>query len=165
MQKIDIAIAKILKFPTSMLDYENGLTDNQIREAEEHLGINLPSDLKYFYSKINGFSLMGEDVFPIILKDLKNCNIEGLNQINYREHFEVVNPMPSYYLPFSPNGRGDHYCIDLRTRNKEGICEVIFWQWDYSFHHPDDIEIVNKSFADWCLELVEELEEELEENL
>lgn len=165
MKKIDISIAKILNFPASMLDYKKGLTDHQIGKAEEHLGFNLPSDLKYFYSKMNGFSLIGEDVFPIILKDIENCNLEGLNQINYREHFEVVNPMPKHYLPFSPNGRGDHYCIDLRTRNEQGVCDVIFWQWDYSFHYPDDIEVVSNSFADWLFELVEELEEELEEEL
>lgn len=165
IEKINIAIKRLINFPDSALYYESGLTLGQLEEAENKLDLKFPDDFKYFYSKINGFSLIGGSVFPIVLDDLESKKRENLIRVNHREHFEVVNPMPKYFLPFSPNGRGDHYCLDLKTLNDKGTCGVIFWQWDYSFFNMNKIEKVNDSFTNWLIELIEEAEEDLEDEI
>lgn len=161
MQEIDIQIRKLKLFPDSMLSYQEGLSESEIERAEKTLKISLPPDLKYFYYQINGFSLMGELVYPLLSTGGNFSVDEDLVKINYREHFEVVNPMPEYFLAFAPNGRGDHYCLDLRSNVSGSLCPVIFWQWDYSFFNPADIDKTHDSFSSWLTGLLLELEEEL----
>lgn len=150
-------LLKLKAFPDSVLEYGKGVSEEVIMQEEQKFKFELPSDFKQFYADLNGFSLMGEKVYSI-----NQSEKDDLFDVYQREHHEVVNPMPEYFLPFCPNGRGDHYCIDLRTRNEAGICKIVFWQWDYSFHNMDDIDIVNNSFSDWLTELVIELEQELD---
>lgn len=56
----------------------------------------------------------------------------SLDNIFEFEHYEVENPMPVNFLPFSPDGGGNHYCLDL-ARNSDGICTVVFWQYDFDY--------------------------------
>lgn len=61
--------------------------------------------------------------------------------------------MPLEFLPFSSDGRGNHYCLDL-SRLKGGSCPVIFWQWDFQYPNIEAVETCNESFYDWLDEVM-----------
>ncbi|MBK7636960.1 MAG: SMI1/KNR4 family protein [Saprospiraceae bacterium] len=57
------------------------------------------------------------------------------------------NLLPKHIIPFSPVGNGDFYCFDIKDGLKDGVCPVIYWQWDYS--SPNDYEYLADSFVEW----------------
>ncbi len=77
----------------------------------------------------------------------------SLESIFTIEHNEVRNKMPEYLIPFSPDGLGNHYCFDMRSRDAES-CSIIFWQHDLAYTDDESPEVVNASFADWVQEVV-----------
>ena len=136
-----------------------GLSEKNIKKSEIELGISYPPDFRYFLSKMNGFSLDGEIVLPALVTE-EGLIEESIPQVMKWERYEAANSMPEYFLPFSPNGRGDHYCFDLRRQDKNGIYPIIFWQWDYSYQCPDDdVEQVNDDFVGWIKEIIEDMKE------
>lgn len=160
---INSLIERIKSFPNSTFIIKAGADEQDLKQLENALNLALPQDFKSFLSISNGFSLMGETVYPVKLVSEKDDFGEHLEVIYLREHEEVQNPMPKKFFPFSPNGRGDHYCFDLSNRNEDGTCPVIFWQWDYSYFYPNDIEKTHDSFTNWLQGLISTLQEELNE--
>ncbi|MEO0685405.1 MAG: SMI1/KNR4 family protein [Cyanobacteria bacterium J06649_11] len=149
IKKCENVIQELMRFSDEIL-FLGGKVNNEIfEEFDKEIGHPLPDDYKFFISRFNGFSLMGTEVYGIRSKldIIKNYDIE---------HKKVVNPQFDYLVPFSPNGRGDHYCFDTRKIYENGTCPIVFWQWDYSFYHPNDIEITNNSFVDWVQEVMVE---------
>jgi len=160
-QQIDELITKLQGYSDDIISYQGEVLEEDILDTEKKLGITLPSDFRYFLSRMNGFSLYGDTLIPIT-NSKENFIQPDIIEVNKREHTEVKNEMLDFFLPFAANGRGDHYCFDLRKRNLNGICPVIFWQWDYSFFHPDDIDQTHDNFISWVEELIEDVEEEFE---
>jgi hypothetical protein len=66
------------------------------------------------------------------------------------EHFEVGNPMPLEFFPFSPDGGGNHYCFDLSNHDDK----VYFWQHDYEYADKTEVECCNNSFYEWIQEVL-----------
>jgi len=152
----------IKSLPSKFASFGAPVQNIELEKLEEELRIKLPKDFKDFYSMINGFSFMGAMVYPLLARESNELK-EDLKRIYSREHEEVVNPMPKFYFPFSPNGRGDHYCLDLsKTKDNSEVCPIVFWQWDYTFFHPNDIEVTHNSFTFWLQELLEDLMDEID---
>ena len=61
--------------------------------------------------------------------------------------------MPTYFLPFSPDSFGNHYCIDLSTNNDD-TCPIIFWQHDFDYENFTQVETCNLNFTDWVNEVL-----------
>jgi hypothetical protein len=61
--------------------------------------------------------------------------------------------MPNFFFPFSPDGQGNHYCLDL-SKIQDNICPVVFWQWDFEYDDIEDVEVCNTNFADWIDEVM-----------
>jgi hypothetical protein len=61
--------------------------------------------------------------------------------------------MPKYFLPFSPDGYGNHYCLDF-SRIKNEICPIVFWQHDFKYENLTEVETCNNSFVDWVNEVL-----------
>ncbi|MEM9889094.1 MAG: SMI1/KNR4 family protein [Bacteroidota bacterium] len=156
IKRIDEIVALLERISKENFEAQRGLTEEEIEKSEIELGISFPVDFRYFLSKMNGISLYGELVLPALVTE-ENLSEVSISDVMKWERFEAVNPLPEYFLPFNPNGRGDHYCFDLRKKNKDGVCPVIFWQWDYSYHHPNDIEETNEDFTSWVQEVIEDL--------
>ena len=160
-QQIDELITKLQSYSDDIISCQGKILEEDILDTEKKLGITLPSDFRYFLSRMNGFSLYGDILIPIV-DSTENFIQPDIIEVNKREHTEVENEMPDFFLPFAANGRGDHYCFDLRKKNLDGTSPVIFWQWDYSFFHPDDIDQTHNNFIGWVEELIEAVDEELE---
>jgi cell wall assembly regulator SMI1 len=146
MSTIENLIHQVELFSLEIIDMRKPIDNQKILDFEERFNLQLPKDYKTFLMAHNGLTLMGITVYGIDNNySLENCYLF--------EHFEVTNPMPGYFVPFSPDGRGNHYCFDLRTSNFES-CEIVFWQHDFVYNEDIRIETVNVSFAHWMKEVV-----------
>lgn len=141
-------IFKLKKFSRRITTFYEACEDFKIVFFEEQTNTKLPEDYKSFLKTTNGFCLMSTSICGI-----KNKEKEDLLYLYKREHFEVNNPMPSYLIPFSPDGQGGFYCFDTSSLNKYS-CNIVFWDSYYSYTENDAPEIVNASFEDWVEEVV-----------
>ena len=77
----------------------------------------------------------------------------SIHHVYHFEHFIADNPMPSYLVPFCPDGFGNHYCFDLHRSG-----HVVFWQHDYEYTidnqpelvYNDLAELLNEVFIAWA---------------
>jgi cell wall assembly regulator SMI1 len=142
-------ITQLKLFSPEIIELNNPVSNEQIFEAEQKLGISLPEDYKTFIKHHNGLSLMGSVIYGISygsgIYDLEKC-------YNF-EHFEVDNPMPVFLVPFSPDGFGNHYCFDTKHFSKDS-CNIVFWQHDLEYDDENEPEIVNLSFSEWVKEVI-----------
>lgn len=148
--KLETIKLELLKFSNTVLEIGSSIQDNRIEKFENEINQKLPVDFKYFLTEFNGFSLMSTKVFG--LGD--HYQQEALDKIYYFEHSEIENKMPSFFIPFSNDGRGNHYCLDLSRMDENMICPVIFWQWDFKYINMNNVETCNESFNEWVMEVM-----------
>lgn len=142
-------ITELFKFSDDILEYGNNINDNRIEEFEQYCNLKIPADFKQFMKKVNGFSLMGTEVYGF---DKEKVN--AIENIYYREHFEVRIPQYPYLIPFSPDGRGNFYCLDTLNQLENGDYPIIFWVSNYEYTKDDVPEITHNNFLDWVQEVV-----------
>ncbi len=118
------------------------------------LDLVLPEDYIFFMNWSNGLYVFGLDILGI-----GNERSDLIENINW-EQKKSNNLMPKHIIPFSPVGNGDFYCFDIKDGLKDGVCPVIYWQWDYS--SPNDYEYLADSFVDWLAITMNEMIEEEE---
>lgn len=147
--QLESVLSELSKFTDNVLHLGNPIIDDRLDDFEKKIGFLLPNDFKYILKKYNGFSLFGTVVYGIDSKLLDS----SLDKVYQFEHYEVANKMLPEFLPFSPDGRGNHYCLDL-TRINHDTCPVIFWQWDYDYNDLTKIETCNINFLEWVQEVV-----------
>jgi cell wall assembly regulator SMI1 len=147
--KSDETLKELQKFSDDLLDLGETITDSRLDEFEAKIGYKLPLDFRYILIKHNSFSLAGTQVYGLD-KSFRGTSLDKVYQF---EHEEVEDPMFKEFLPFSPDGRGNHYCFDL-SKLENDICPVVFWQHDYHYSDKDDVETCNNSFIEWVNEVV-----------
>ncbi|MDO3627113.1 SMI1/KNR4 family protein [Mucilaginibacter sp. BT774] len=145
----DKLIAEFSKFSRDMLYLGPAINDNRMELFEKEIGFELPFDFKYIMTKHNGLSLDGTEVYGID----KKLRGSSLDEIYNSEHVDADNKMQVGFLPFSPDGYGNHYCLDLLA-SKEGICPIVFWQHDCNYENNDEVERCNDSFINWVKEVM-----------
>lgn len=149
-KRCEQTLEKLYKFSSELLQLGEGNVSNlKLETFEKKIGFKLADDFKYILKKHNGINLAETEVYS--LSDEAEGN--SLDSIFEFEHYEVENPMPINFLPFSPDGRGNHYCLDL-ARSSDGICPVVFWQYDFGYDSINAIEVCNDSFTDWIDEVM-----------
>jgi SMI1-KNR4 cell-wall len=142
-------IAELFKFSEEIIEVGNSIQDNRIEEFEKKYNLGMPNDFKIFITKFNGFNLLGNEVYGF------DCDeAESIENVYYFEHFEVRIPQYSYLVPFSPDGRGNFYCLDTENQLNENKCPVVFWVSNYEYTVDDTPEIVNINFTEWLRELI-----------
>ncbi|MES2520442.1 MAG: SMI1/KNR4 family protein [Bacteroidota bacterium] len=146
---MEIIINELRKFSDDILELGNNINDNRIEEFEQHCNLTISPDFKQFMKKVNGFSLMGTEVYGFD-KD----KVNAIENIYYREHFEVRSPQYPYLVPFSPDGRGNFYCLDTLNQLENGDFPIIFWVSNYEYTKEDVPEITHNNFLDWVQEIV-----------
>ena len=148
-QLCDAVLDELKKFDGELRHLGGYIDDDRLRLFEKNIGFNLPLDFNYLLSLQNGFSLMGVEVYGL------DQSLQGssLDKVYHFEHYDAGNPMPAHFLPFSPDGFGSHYCLDL-SNVKGGICPIVFWQHDVIYRSPDAVENCNKSFTEWVQEVM-----------
>jgi cell wall assembly regulator SMI1 len=125
---INDVITELLTFSTKVLDLNDGVSEDKINAFEKKHGLVLPNDYKILIRKTNGLDLLGTTVYGIY-DDSVFMSLDGAFNV---EHFEVDNEMPVNLIPFSPDGRGNHYCFDSRKCDNES-CKIVFWQHDAQY--------------------------------
>jgi hypothetical protein len=140
-------INELLKFSDDILEVGSNIDDNRIEDFEKLNNLKLPNDFKQFIKKVNGFSLMGTEVYGFDM-----TKSESLEKVYHFEHFEVIYPQYLYLVPFSPDGRGNFYCLDTSKLSNDS-CPIVFWVSNYEYTESDTPETTHKSFLDWVQEI------------
>jgi hypothetical protein len=148
-QQCDLLLAELNKFDNSLIHFGGLITDNRLKLLEQSIGYELPLDFKYILTNYNSISLIGTEVYGL------DDDFEGssLDRIYRFEHDDVHNKMPKQYFPFSPDGQGNHYCLDLANL-KNMLCPVVFWQHDYTYSSLEEVEVCNENFMHWVQEVL-----------
>jgi hypothetical protein len=146
MEKI---IDELSKFSKEILDLGSNIKDMRVEEFEIQRGLTLPNDFKQFIKRVNGFSLMGTEVYAFDKE--KSESIEMVYQF---EHFEVIIPQYLHLIPFSPDGRGNFYCLDTSKLLANDSCHIVFWVSNYEYTETDIPENTHENFLDWVQEVV-----------
>jgi hypothetical protein len=149
MLNVDDIINELRKFSEDIIYIGEPIEDNRIEKFEEKYNLKLPDDFRLFISKCNEVALMGTMIYGFD-PEKKGSTIESVYDI---EHFRVIIPQYSYLVPFSPDGRGNFYCMDTST-NKNGTCNIIFWTSNYQYTENDSPEVTNSSFLEWVKEVI-----------
>jgi len=142
-------IAEIKRFSAELLFLGAPIVDARLEIFELQIQYLLPDDFKYILTRHNKLSLMGIEV----------CGLDaayGEGSLDRVYHFETrlaANKAPAHFLPFSPDGFGNHYCLNL-SEIKNGLCPVVFWQHDVFYEDPNDAEVCNDSFMNWVEEVM-----------
>jgi len=142
-------LKELYKFSNDVITFGEPINDDRLENFEKSIGFSLPTDFKNILKKHNGISILGKE----ILGYDKQFQSSSLEQVYQFEHFEVANKMPPEYVPFSPDGRGNHYCLDL-SRCDSDISPIVFWQWDFQYDNTNEIETCNYSFIEWVKEVM-----------
>lgn len=150
IQQCKSTMEGLLRFSMNLLSLGDPILDNRIEQLEREIGYALPIDFKYFISRYNGFSLCGTEVFGLG----RNLKESSLDKVYFFEHNIAEYKMPPQFLPFSNDGRGNHYCLDLSEINELGTCPIIFWQWDFNYESFKDVEVCNANFCEWVKEVM-----------
>jgi cell wall assembly regulator SMI1 len=155
MLNLDQIISEINKYSSKVCTTYPGISNDIIDELENKLGFVLPRNFRLFLNKCNGLEISSETVYGIHAE--RHLDLYD----NYIcEKDEVGNPIWDYLLPISPNGRGDHYCLDLSTLTKDkSECKVIFWQHDREFSEDDPPIIDAETVLAFLWQLLEDVKE------
>jgi cell wall assembly regulator SMI1 len=148
-KECDLILDELYKFSDDVLHLGLPITDDRLEKLEKEIGFNLPFDFKYLLRKHNGISLMGTEILGVDKELLRGSS---LDEVNTFEHI-ADSTLPAWFLPFSPDGRGNHYCLDL-SKYEDGLCPVVFWQYDFAYESVDDVEVCNLNIMDWVKEVV-----------
>lgn len=148
-EECERVLTELYSFSSKVLYLGPHIIDDRIEDFEKEIGFLLPEDFKYLLKKHNGFSVLGTGV-----KGFRNLETgESISEMYHFEHFETAHKMPIEFLPFSPDGFGNHYCLHL-GKLTEGICPVVFWQWDYEYVSISEVEECNGNFLEWIEEVI-----------
>lgn len=148
IEKCEFLIEELSKFADDLLYLGPPILDDRLEIFEKKIGFFLPFDFKYLLTKHNGISLNGTEIYGIDVA-LRGSSLDALYEW---EHYEAGNPMPEIFFPFSPDGFGNHYCLDL-SKLSDGLCPIVFWQHDCD-HTLYEVELCNNSFSDWIKEVM-----------
>jgi cell wall assembly regulator SMI1 len=123
-------------------------SEAQIGEAEATLGVKFPRSYRWFlltYGAMSG----AEDIYGVS-HNLPDYLSLVQNVLAERTQFEPH--IPHSLIPVSPDGSGNHYCIDT-ARMVKGEAPIIFWD-----HESDntDLETTHATFADFLEEILQE---------
>lgn len=148
-KRVENLLNELYRFSSDVIALGDSIKDDRLEIFEKSIGCVLPNDFKYVLKKHNGISLFGVELLGYD-SELLDASLEKVYQF---EHYEVSNKMPIQFIPFSPDGRGNHYCLDL-SKNIGGLTPIVFWQWDFNYESFDDVEICNDNFVEWMEEVM-----------
>jgi hypothetical protein len=163
--KITEIYQKVLEFKDKGLDEGKPIVDQRIEEFENKFNIILTDEYKFLIQKHNNISIGGVEIYGIG-EEYKGSSFEYMYKL-INEHTWPY--FSSNYIPFSSDGAGNYYCLDLTRSNKE-TCPIIFYQIGYNYSSIEDIETCNENFAEWLEEVmigynIDNLEEDFDDDL
>jgi cell wall assembly regulator SMI1 len=146
MSTLEQIIDEIKTFDSSLYHFYDGAMLDSISGLEKKLRYKLPKDFKEFLLLTNGADTYGGEIYGI----REGKKYEDLYGNYIAEKDEVDNPIREYYLPITPDGMGNHECLDLKSISPDGkTCNVIFWQHDWFYEPEDQPDIDAHSFTEY----------------
>ncbi len=154
-QRVDQLVHNLKQFSDVLAVFQPPADPALITAFETQHHLCLPADYKRVLMHMNGFSLMGNDVYGI------DDSPTSLAAVYHREHALVNYPQDAHLVPFSDDGRGNFYCFDTRFITTEtATCPIIFWVSNYVYTADDQPDVVYDDFIacvqeviiDWALE-------------
>lgn len=127
----------------------DGASDIELEEIERELGVSLPQSYRRFLQEF-GFTFWPDFVYGVAHGKLPGMRVLWQTRV---ERHEVQPPLPPHLVPFSPDGWGNHYCLDT-TQLREGECPVVFWNHEAAADQTP--ERTHRSFTAWLAEVLEE---------
>lgn len=150
IQRAEAVLAEFHKYFDDEASFGPPADEARFKAFGERLGYGLPVDFVYFLTKHNSFDAGGTEVYGLD----PAYGEQSLDRVYLFEHDDAaMNPMPPHFLPFSGDGAGNHYCLDLQ-RLQNGTCPVVFWQHDARYKHLGEVETCNDTFTDWVKEVM-----------
>lgn len=142
--------------PADWLD--GGVGTAEIDGCEEGLGVRLPDSYRWFLCEF-GIGCFPQEIYGIHHGPLPGFKVECHAQ---GERHQCEPPMPHHLIPFSPDGWGNHYCLDT-SRLSDGECPVVFW--NHAGGEDQQPEQTHSTFLDWLEENAREIAEEEQREL
>jgi cell wall assembly regulator SMI1 len=147
-------------------------TNEQVRAAEEAMGVHFPADVKACYRIHDGQGAVeGEYEPPGFLYGWEWHSLEDVLG-EWRTHKELVddgtftsdirsNPRGPIrddwwhpkWIPLTANGGGDHHCLDLAPKRGGRVGQIIIW-WHDDSHRV----VLARSLTQWLADFADELE-------
>ena len=123
MNKLQKIIKWLNKIPSNLWGMEEyqEIREKDVTTIEKKLFYVLPKDFKFFLLNYNWIIIPWDYIYCIKIRDGEFIFDLYKNSI---DEYNSLNPMPKYLVPFSPNGRGDHYCFNKKDD------KIYFWQHD-----------------------------------
>lgn len=146
----DWVINELDKFNKSIVSLGPAINDKRLEIFEKDIAFEFSLDFKYIIKRHNRIVLAGTEIYGLD-KKLRGTSLDEVYQYEHKE--EVYNAMPNEFLPFSPDGRGNHYCLNL-SKLINGICPVVFWQHDFIYKNIEEVEECNDTFVSWIKEVM-----------
>lgn len=153
-----------LNYSDGLLDLNPPATDTEIEELKTTLGVDLPDDFISVLKIHNGQKgdsawLFDSQEFLSTHRIIEEFNT-WKNLLESELHGKVSTPDDGVksdwwnvnWIPFTSDGCGDHYCIDL-SPTANGTKGQIITLW----YELAEREIVSKSFSSWFDEYIEQL--------
>jgi hypothetical protein len=137
--------------PAGWLD--GGVDGAEIAQCEQRLGVQLPNSYRWFLREF------GTGCFPDYIYGIHHGSLPGLKVEHHTqaERHQCEPPIPQHLIPFSPDGWGNHYCLDT-SRLSEGECPVVFW--NHAGADDQQPEQTHSTFLDWLEEKAREVAED-----
>lgn len=101
------------------LSIKKVLSDKELMELENELGITLPADYKDIIGEINGGALKNAVIqHPKVgtIAYSRNVSLNKEAKANIFELLPLFNDDIIRYFPFASVGNGDYYCFDLSNK-------------------------------------------------
>jgi hypothetical protein len=147
---LEHVVSEFNKFSSELIDLGSSIEDNRVELFEKNNSLLLPIDFKKIIKMYNGFSLSGTQVYGIG-EEFRGSSLEAVYNF---EHFAVNNQMSKHFVPFSPDGRGNHYCLDLSRLLSDNSCPIVFWQSSFIYNSLNEVETCNDNFIEWVQEVM-----------
>lgn len=139
----------LLKFDEILLNLGKPISDDRLEKFEQKIGHDLTAEFKYIMKKHNGLSVSGCDIYGIG-EEFKNGSLDKMYDLISKYYQDFI---PKSFIPFSPDGAGNYYCLDL-SRSSGDICPIVFYQSNYEYADLTDVETCNNSLEDWINEVM-----------
>jgi cell wall assembly regulator SMI1 len=153
-----------LNYSDGLLDLNPPASDDEIEELTNTLGVELPEDFIQVLKIHNGQKgeaawLFDSQEFLSTKRIIEEFNI-WKNLLETELQGKVSTPDDGVkndwyninWIPFTSDGCGDHYCLDL-SPNSTGISGQVITLW----YESSEREIVSLSFSQWFEEYLCEL--------
>ena len=151
MTDVEAVVAELAKFAPDVCERGDPANPALVAAFERATALVLPADYRAVVAHVNGFSVMGNEVYGLRGPD-ESASLESVYRF---EHDEVQVPQPTYLVPFSPDGGGNFYCFDTRyPSTATGSCPVVFWVSNYRYTEADPPGVVYPTFLAFVQEVI-----------